>query len=73
VILTIPERPPISGLAQILVTYDETKARGVRVEVTGVLAMTVDQDVEGGSETMAEMCRRGGIFGLAGKVWKAGG
>ena len=71
IILTVPERPPISGLVHIVVTYDETRARGVRVDVRGVLSMSMD--VDGESEEMAEMCRRGGIFGLAGRVWSAGG
>jgi hypothetical protein len=67
VILTVPERSPISGLAQIVIAYDETRARGVKVEVKGVLGMSIDAE----SESMAEMCRRGGVFSLAGKVWSA--
>jgi hypothetical protein len=61
--MTSPERPPMSGLVQISVAYDESKPRGVSVEISGAMGV----DLEG--EKLAEIVRRGGALGLAGRVW----
>lgn len=64
IVMTSPERPPMSGLVKITVVCDETKPRGVSVEVNGAMGAEIrTQDLE-------ETCRRGGVFGLSGKVWK---
>lgn len=63
IVMTSPERPPISGLVEICVSFDETKPRGVNVELNG--AMGVDLRLE----VMEEICRRGGTLGLSGRVW----
>lgn len=63
IIMTSPERPPMSGLVEICVLCDETKPRGVSVEVNGAMGAEIKiQDLE-------EICRRGGTLGLPGKVW----
>ncbi|KAI0668479.1 hypothetical protein C8Q78DRAFT_993488 [Trametes maxima] len=64
VVMTTPERPPISGLVEIGVTFDPARPRGVAVDVSG--AMGVDLRVD----MLEEVCRRGGLFGLPGRVWK---
>ncbi|KAK7472915.1 hypothetical protein VKT23_001020 [Stygiomarasmius scandens] len=65
IVMTSPERPPISGLVEISVNYDETRSRGVSVDING--AMGVDL----APETLEEICRRGGTLGLSGRVWAA--
>nr|GAT57759.1 predicted protein [Mycena chlorophos] len=62
-LMTCPERPPISGVVEITVAYDETRSRGVSVEVAGAMG----SDIE--SETLEEIVRRGGALGLAGRIW----
>lgn len=53
----------MSGLVEICVLCDETKPRGVSVEVNGAMGAEIrTQDLE-------EICRRGGALGLPGKVW----
>ncbi|KAI0637430.1 hypothetical protein C8Q77DRAFT_1155267 [Trametes polyzona] len=64
IVMTAPERPPISGLVEIGVTFDPGRPRGVAVDVSG--AMGVDLRVD----ALEEVCRRGGLFGLPGRVWK---
>jgi hypothetical protein len=63
IVMTSPERPPISGLVEITVTYDETKPRGIAVEVSGAMGSDTKPDV------LEEICRRGGTLGLSGRVW----
>lgn len=63
IIMTSPEQPPISGLVEISVAYDETRPRGVAVEVSGAMSSDIKLDV------LEEICRRGGTFGLSGRVW----
>ncbi|KAF7321439.1 hypothetical protein MKEN_00664400 [Mycena kentingensis (nom. inval.)] len=63
ILMTCPERPPASGVVEITVAYDETRSRGVAVEVTGALGSEVK------TETMEEIVRRGGALGLAGRLW----
>ena len=63
IIMTSPERPPMSGLVEISVLCDETKPKGVSVEINGAMGAEINtQDLE-------EICRRGGTLGLSGKVW----
>lgn len=61
--MTSPERPPMSGLVEIHVSYDEIKAKGVTVEVRGAMGADIKLDV------FEEISRRGGTLGLAGRVW----
>ncbi|KAF5388850.1 hypothetical protein D9757_005667 [Collybiopsis confluens] len=63
IVMTSPERPPISGLVEVCVSFDEIKPRGVNVEVNGALGVDLK------SEVMEEICRRGGTLGLPGRVW----
>jgi hypothetical protein len=66
IIMTSPERAPISGLVEITVSHDETKPRGVSVDIQGAMGCDLKlADLE-------EICRRGGTLGLSGKVWIAG-
>ena len=66
VVMTSPERPPISGLVEITVTLDETKPRGISVEIQGAIGSDLKPtDLE-------EICRRGGTLGLPGRVWANG-
>jgi len=66
IVMTCPERPPIAGLVEITVTHDETKPKGVSVEISG--AMGVDLK----PADLEEICRRGGTLGLSGRVWASG-
>jgi hypothetical protein len=61
--MTCPERPPISGVVEITVAYDETKSRGVSVELSGAMGCDLKPD------TLEEIARRGGALGLSGRVW----
>ncbi|GJE95512.1 hypothetical protein PsYK624_116970 [Phanerochaete sordida] len=63
VVMTAPERPPISGLVGITVAYDNTRARGVAVAVNGAMGADLRLDA------LEEVCRRGGMLGLPGRVW----
>ncbi|KAI0315693.1 hypothetical protein OF83DRAFT_1084792 [Amylostereum chailletii] len=63
IMLSSPERPPIIGLVQMSITHDVTRPRGVSVHVRG--AMGADIPVE----VLEEAVRRGGLFGLPGRVW----
>ena len=61
--MTIPERPPISGLVEISVRMDLEKPKGVSVDVSGALSADLNTDV------LEEVCRRGGVLSLPGRVW----
>ncbi|KAG6888002.1 hypothetical protein C0992_009955 [Termitomyces sp. T32_za158] len=63
IVMTSPERPPISGLVEISIIYDESRPRGITVEVNGAMGSDIQTDV------LEEICRRGGTLGLAGRVW----
>ncbi|KAG5725899.1 hypothetical protein E4T56_gene5116 [Termitomyces sp. T112] len=63
IVMTSPERPPISGLVEITIIYDESRPRGIAVEVNGAMGSDIQTDV------LEEICRRGGTLGLAGRVW----
>jgi len=72
--MTLPERLPISGLVEIVVSYDLTRPKGVRVDVGGGLGMGIGVEGSGVDvEALEEVCRRGGLFGLGGRVWKGSG
>ncbi|EIW60768.1 uncharacterized protein TRAVEDRAFT_71063 [Trametes versicolor FP-101664 SS1] len=64
IVMTAPERPPISGLVEIGVTFDPGRPRGVAVDISGAMGVDLRVDV------LEEVCRRGGVFGLPGRVWK---
>lgn len=61
--MTLPEQPPISGMVELAVSLDATRPKGVAVNLSG--AMSVDLEVD----VLEEVCRRGGIFSLPGRVW----
>ena len=61
--MTIPERPPISGLVEISVRMDPTRLKGVSVDVSGALSADLNTNV------LEEVCRRGGTLSLPGRVW----
>ncbi|KAJ7039222.1 hypothetical protein C8F04DRAFT_1087546 [Mycena alexandri] len=63
VLMTCPERPPISGVVEITVAYDETRSRGVSVELSGAMGCDLKPD------SLEEIARRGGALGLSGRVW----
>ncbi|KZT20118.1 hypothetical protein NEOLEDRAFT_1076393 [Neolentinus lepideus HHB14362 ss-1] len=67
IVTTSPERPPISGLMEITVSYQPEKEKGVAVSVVGALGSELDVGV------MEEICRRGGVLGLPGRLWSSGG
>ncbi|KZV62816.1 hypothetical protein PENSPDRAFT_590823 [Peniophora sp. CONT] len=60
-----PERAPITGLVDLAVSFNADKPRGVEVEVHGAPGSSLSGD------TMEEIVRRGGLFGLPGRVWQA--
>lgn len=63
IVMTSPEHPPLTGMVEITVTYDETKERGISMHVSGALGADLNLDA------MEEICRRGGTLGLPGRVW----
>ncbi|KAH9915797.1 uncharacterized protein BXZ73DRAFT_106076 [Epithele typhae] len=63
--LRCPERAPITGTIDIGVTFDAACPPGVAVEIFGSAVAT---DV--GTATLEEVCRRGGVFGVPGRVWR---
>jgi hypothetical protein len=63
IVMTSPERPPISGLVEITIAYDETRPRGITVELSGAMSCDIKLEV------LEEICRRGGTLGLPGRIW----
>lgn len=63
ILMTCPERPPISGVVEITVAYDETRPRGISVELNGAMGCDIKSDA------LEEIARRGGALGLPGRVW----
>ncbi|KAG6920101.1 hypothetical protein DXG01_010169 [Tephrocybe rancida] len=63
IMMTSPERLPIPGFVEIAVIYDESRPRGVAVEISGAMSSDIQIDV------LEEICRRGGTLGLSGRVW----
>ncbi|EGN99978.1 hypothetical protein SERLA73DRAFT_72739 [Serpula lacrymans var. lacrymans S7.3] len=66
IVITSPERAPITGMVELRVTFDTSRPQGVKIELNGALGADVDVG------TMEEVCRRGGLFGLPGRVWRRG-
>lgn len=63
IIMRSPERPPITGVVEISVSLDESRPRGIAVDVQGAMGLDMSTDV------LEEICRRGGTFGLPGRIW----
>jgi hypothetical protein len=61
--MTLPELPPISGLIEITVAHDSSRLRGITVSVSGAMGADINMD------TLEELCRRGGVLGLPGRIW----
>lgn len=62
-IMRSPEKPPLSGMLEITVAYDEQRPRGVRVELNRT-------EMDGGRlDVLEEVVRRGGVLGLVGRVF----
>lgn len=61
VVMTSPERPPTFRFVEITVAYNETRPRGISVDVSGVIGADLD--------ALEEACRRGETLGLSGRVW----
>ncbi|KAF9528552.1 hypothetical protein CPB83DRAFT_315918 [Crepidotus variabilis] len=66
IVMTAPERPPISGLVEVTVAYDEKESRGINVSLQGAMGLDISTD------NLAEVCRRGGTWGLPGRIWASG-
>ena len=63
IVMTSPERPPITGLVEISVEYDVSRPRGVAVSISGAMGADLK------TEVLEEVCRRGGVLGLPGRAW----
>lgn len=63
IVMTAPERPPISGLVEIIVAYDCHRPQGVALTINGGLGADLKPDV------LEEVCLRGGLLGLPGRIW----
>jgi hypothetical protein len=63
IVMRSPERPPITGLVEVSISLDESRPRGIAVEVQGAMGLDTGMDV------LEEICRRGGTFGLPGRIW----
>jgi len=63
IVMRSPERHPITGLVEISVSLNESRPRGFAVEVQGAMGLDLSADV------LEEICRRGGTFGLPGRIW----
>jgi hypothetical protein len=66
ILMTCPEQSPGSGLIEIAVHWDENKERGVGVEVRSPEWRIGS---EGEVTKLEEICRRGGVWALAGLFW----
>ncbi|KAI0062844.1 hypothetical protein BV25DRAFT_1915595 [Artomyces pyxidatus] len=62
-VLSSPEHPPIPGLVDIAIAYDASRPRGIAVDVRGAMGADIHVDI------LEEAVRRGGAFGLPGRVW----
>lgn len=63
IVLRAPEPPPGFGMFEIAVEYNCVRPRGVALKVEGALGADLDID------PAEEVCRRGGLLGLPGRVW----
>lgn len=61
--MTSPERAPIFGLVEITVAYDCTRPRGLALSINGGMGADLKMDA------LEEVCLRGGLLGLPGRVW----
>jgi hypothetical protein len=67
--MEVPNRGPIPGLVDIGVAVEPERKWGFMVNVSE--AAPVGFGVEVDSEVLEQVVRRGGLWGLAGRVWKA--
>lgn len=63
ILMSSPERPPMTGLVEFTISFDETKERGVDVDVRGAVGADIKKEV------LEEVVRRGGVFGIPGRIW----
>ncbi|EPQ53224.1 hypothetical protein GLOTRDRAFT_95222 [Gloeophyllum trabeum ATCC 11539] len=63
IIMTSSGKPPISDVVEITVKYEPEKEKVVVVKVVGAMGSELSPDA------MEEIYRRGGIFGLPGRLW----
>ena len=63
IVMTSPERPPITGLVEISIAYDPLRPKGISLSVNGAMGADLNHD------TLEEVCRRGGTLGLPGRIW----
>lgn len=63
IVLRAPEPPPGFGMFEIAVEYSSLRPRGVVLKIEGALSADIDIDMA------EEVCRRGGLLGLPGRVW----
>lgn len=63
IIMTVPEHPPMSGLVTITVSYNETRPRGIGIQIAGAMGADLNTD------NLEEICRRGGTLSLPGRIW----
>lgn len=61
--MSSPERPPMPGQVEIAVTFDPSRPRGVALDINGAMGAELNTDV------LEEVCRRGGILSLPGRIW----
>jgi len=63
ILMLSPERPPIPGQVEISVAFDPSRPRGIALNINGAMGADLNSDV------LEEVCRRGGLLGLPGRVW----
>ncbi|TFY58921.1 hypothetical protein EVJ58_g6110 [Rhodofomes roseus] len=63
ILMSSPERPPMPGQVEIAVTFDPSRHRGVALDINGAMGAELNPDV------LEEVCRRGGILSLPGRIW----
>ncbi|KAJ8507102.1 hypothetical protein ONZ45_g10486 [Pleurotus djamor] len=45
ILMSSPERPPMSGEVQITVEYDETRPRGLKVDISGMIGLDLNKEI----------------------------
>ncbi|KZT65973.1 hypothetical protein DAEQUDRAFT_675902 [Daedalea quercina L-15889] len=63
ILMSSPERPPTPGQVEIAVTFDPSRPRGVALDINGAMGVEFNADV------LEEVCRRGGVLSLPGRIW----
>ncbi|KAI0930632.1 hypothetical protein AcV5_007296 [Taiwanofungus camphoratus] len=63
IVMTSPERPPIPGLVEMTVAFDVSRPRGIALNMNGAMGA----DLQG--DALEEVCRRGGLLSLPGRIW----